>query len=212
MTPASRSVSLVLTVYLQQSYHGDFYRVSATQSAAHLSVLCMPVSAYMLVWGPMCVSLLSEPAWIPLSQNNNIPHHCPDCGHTTEKEAQRDEVEGRRGARTGDKQVSKALKISKLSDTLRFYLNLPGVIPTAFGLVVEMNEFLFYKKRTPQTVRVCLHKERATKTNLTPKGVNIIVKSERSQKPLTSLQFKHRRVKSLHLTCSPSSCLSLSRP
>lgn len=38
-----------LTVYLQQSYHGDFYKVSTMQSATHLSVLRMLACVYILV-------------------------------------------------------------------------------------------------------------------------------------------------------------------
>lgn len=74
--------------------------------------------------------LLSEPPWIPLSHNNNIPHHCPNHGHTTERKP--GEASGRRAevvrrdtkrGEEGIKEWFKSLKILPLAYICFFQQN-----------------------------------------------------------------------------------------
>lgn len=81
VTVTRSSIRRKLAAYLQHTYRGDFYKVSTEQSATHLSLLRLLTCVRILVC--VCV-LLSEPPWFPLSNNNNIPHHCPNHQQATE--------------------------------------------------------------------------------------------------------------------------------
>lgn len=160
------------SLLLDKNYKSTCIRAPTSQQCnlPHICQCCACLHMYILVIGYsiyLCVcALLSEPLWVPLSQNNNIPHHHPNHGHTTKRKSS--EVRGRRA-----EVVNRRTKLERREGLLEFKaLKIFWFYPTILYFALVHKNGKSWNLSLTNCHILCYHTEEnslwPTQTNLTP--------------------------------------------